>query len=158
MWITYQNVEEKKGLPSRSGGTYDAWILSGIKRGFDGTPDEPYSKVIFDTTTVSVKEKGVVRRGQSLLQFLQKACSPGDTLVIKSERDGKFWRWSLIENRSGVKPAYTPLSEEQAAAILARQAEKASAPTELPSFIRPSDTPPSEMASSQNDEVTIPWV
>lgn len=139
MWITFQGIEEKKGIPSRNGGTYDAWVMTGIKRGFNDAPDEPYTKVLFDTTTVAVKEKGVTRPGQSLLQFLQKACNAGDTLVVKSEREGKFWRWSVIENRSGVKPSYTPLTDEQAEAIIAKQNAVPNASQELPPFIRPSE-------------------
>lgn len=133
MWITFQSIEEKKNIPSRNGKTYDAWILSGIKRGYDGEPDAPYEKIIFPETAVAVREKGVVRRNQSLLQYLQKACKPGDTLIIKSEKDGKFWRVVSIENRNDNVPSYEPLTDEQAAMLREKQAvvEK----SELPSFI-----------------------
>ena len=101
-------------MVSRQGKKFDGWVIHGTKKGFQETPDEPYTKTIFDNQSITVVEKGVVRRGQSLLQFLQKAVKPGDTLSIQSERDGKFWRWTKIENRSQENPSYEPLTDEQA--------------------------------------------
>lgn len=133
MWLTFESIEEKKNMPARNGKTYDAWVLSGIKRGYEGSPDEPWSKVIFPQTAVAIREKGVLRRNQSLLQYLQKACKPGDTLIIKSEKDGKFWRIVSIENRNENVPTYEPLTDEQAAVL--REKQEMNEKSELPSFI-----------------------
>lgn len=114
MWLVFEGIEEKKDMVSRQGKKFDGWVIHGTKKGFQETPDEPYTKTIFDNQSITVVEKGVVRRGQSLLQFLQKAVKPGDTLSIQSERDGKFWRWTKIENRSQENPSYEPLTDEQA--------------------------------------------
>ena len=122
MWLVFEGIEEKKDMVSRQGKKFDGWVIHGTKKGFQETPDEPYTKTIFDNQSITVVEKGVVRRGQSLLQFLQKAVKPGDTLSIQSERDGKFWRWTKIENRSQENPSYEPLTDEQA--DLLRSAQK----------------------------------
>ena len=122
MWLVFEGIEEKKDMVSRQGKKFDGWVIHGTKTGFQETPDEPYTKTIFDNQSITVVEKGVVRRGQSLLQFLQKAVKPGDTLSIQSERDGKFWRWTKIENRSQENPSYEPLTDEQA--DLLRSAQK----------------------------------
>ena len=122
MWLVFEGIEEKKDMVSRQGKKFDGWVIHGTKMGFQETPDEPYTKTIFDNQSITVVEKGVVRRGQSLLQFLQKAVKPGDTLSIQSERDGKFWRWTKIENRSQENPSYEPLTDEQA--DLLRSAQK----------------------------------
>lgn len=141
MWFTFQNIEEKKNMPSRTGKTFDGYVVTGIKKGFDGAEDTEYTKVIFDTQVITVIEKGVTRRGQSLVQFLQKACKPGDTLVIKSERDGKFWRWASIENRAEAKPSYTPLSETEAEYLREKQESS------FPSDAQPWNAPAEESSS-----------
>lgn len=126
MWFTFEKIEERKGLVGKSGKPYDAWVVSGTKRGFQDSPDSPYEKTIFDNNVVTVVEKGVTRRGQSLLQFFQKAVKPGDTLSITSERDGKFWRWAKIENIAKSVPTYEPLSDEEAEKLRNIQSAKAS--------------------------------
>ena len=113
MWIIYQGVEERKGVLSQSGKPYDCWVMSGIKKGFgQNDEDKPYEKVLFDSTAITVIEKGLNRNGMSLLQFLQKACKPGDLLVVKSERDRNgIWRWTQIENKTVDLPTYEPLPD-----------------------------------------------
>ena len=122
MWLEFEKLEEKKGMVGRSGKKFDGWVLHGTKKGFQEDPDAPYTKTIFDNQVITVVEKGVTRRNQSLLQYLQKAVKPGDTLKITSERDGKFWRWSKIENRSSEQPTYEPLTDEQADYLRTAQA------------------------------------
>jgi len=115
MILVFESIEEVKDKISRQGKRYDCWIVRGKKKGFEGAPDMPYEKTIFPTDTITVLEQGISRPGCSLLQFLQKACKPGDSLTIKSERDGKFWRWANIqkyEGRGGFGgdlPTYEPL-------------------------------------------------
>ena len=134
MWLVFEGIEEKKDMVSRQGKKFDGWVIHGTKKGFQETPDEPYTKTIFDNQSITVVEKGVVRRGQSLLQFLQKAVKPGDTLSIQSERDGKFWRWTKIENRSQEKPSYEPLTDEQADLLRSAQKPAEDAENNIPSW------------------------
>ena len=134
MWLVFEGIEEKKDMVSRQGKKFDGWVIHGTKKGFQETPDEPYTKTIFDNQSITVVEKGVVRRGQSLLQFLQKAVKPGDTLSIQSERDGKFWRWTKIENRSQEKPSYEPLTDEQADLLRSAQKPAEDSENNIPSW------------------------
>ena len=134
MWLVFEGIEEKKDMVSRQGKKFDGWVIHGTKKGFQETPDEPYTKTIFDNQSITVVEKGVVRRGQSLLQFLQKAVKPGDTLSIRSERDGKFWRWTKIENRSQENPSYEPLTDEQADLLRSAQKPAEDSEDSIPSW------------------------
>lgn len=134
MWLVFEGIEEKKDMVSRQGKKFDGWVIHGTKKGFQETPDEPYTKTIFDNQSITVVEKGVVRRGQSLLQFLQKAVKPGDTLSIQSERDGKFWRWTKIENRSQENPSYEPLTDEQADMLRSAQKPAEDSEDNIPSW------------------------
>ena len=134
MWLVFEGIEEKKDMVSRQGKKFDGWVIHGTKKGFQETPDEPYTKTIFDNQSITVVEKGVVRRGQSLLQFLQKAVKPGDTLSIQSERDGKFWRWTKIENRSQENPSYEPLTDEQADLLSSAQKPAEDSEDNIPSW------------------------
>lgn len=134
MWLVFEGIEEKKDMVSRQGKKFDGWVIHGTKKGFQETPDEPYTKTIFDNQSITVVEKGVVRRGQSLLQFLQKAVKPGDTLSIQSERDGKFWRWTKIENRSQENPSYEPLTDEQADLLRSAQKPAEDSEDSIPSW------------------------
>ena len=134
MWLVFEGIEEKKDMVSRQGKKFDGWVIHGTKKGFQDSPDEPYTKTIFDNQSITVVEKGVVRRGQSLLQFLQKAVKPGDTLSITSERDGKFWRWTKIENRSVANPSYEPLTDEQAEQL--RSAQNPAQDEEIPPYLQ----------------------
>ena len=134
MWLVFEGIEEKKDMVSRQGKKFDGWVIHGTKKGFQETPDEPYTKTIFDNQSITVVEKGVVRRGQSLLQFLQKAVKPGDTLSIQSERDGKFWRWTKIENRSQENPSYEPLTDEQADMLRSAQKPAEDSEDQIPSW------------------------
>ena len=135
MWLVFEGIEEKKDMVSRQGKKFDGWVIHGTKKGFQETPDEPYTKTIFDNQSITVVEKGVVRRGQSLLQFLQKAVKPGDTLSIQSERDGKFWRWTKIENRSQENPSYEPLTDEQADMLRSAQKPAEDSEDNIPSWV-----------------------
>lgn len=113
MIFLFDSVEQIKDRVSRQGKRYDCWVVKGKKKGFDGAPDLPYEKTIFETDTITVIEQGITRPGCSLLQFLQKACVPGDSLTVVSERDGKFWRWASIQKYTGKGskpiPTYEPL-------------------------------------------------
>lgn len=118
MWFIFDKIEERKGLKGRSGKEYDAFVVCGTKKGFQGEPDSPYEKTIFPNTPVTVIEKGVTRPNQSLVQYFQKACHPGDTIIITSEREGRFWRWAKVENRSTSNVlSYEPLTDEEAERI-----------------------------------------
>lgn len=128
MWLAFEKLEEKKNMVSRNGKTFDGWVIHGIKKGYQETPDEPYTKTIFPNQTITVVEQGINRHGQSLLQFIQKAVKPGDTLSITSERDGKFWRWTKIENRSVALPTYEPLTGDQADQLRTMQASTEETP------------------------------
>ena len=115
MIFLYDSVTQVKDRISKQGKRYDCWVVKGSKKGFDGSPDLPYEKTIFETDTITVIERGINRPGCSLLQFLQKACKQGDSLTIVSERDGKFWRWASIQKYEGRTnrplPTYEPLPD-----------------------------------------------
>lgn len=119
MWLIFNELEERKGMMSKAGKPFDAFIVKGMKKGFNDEPDTPYEKVIFDTSTVAVTEKGIYRDNLSLLQYFQKQAKPGDSFFIKSERDGKFWRWAHIEKVGdrAPKPTYEPLTDADVSAI-----------------------------------------
>lgn len=113
MWIVFDSITRHDDLvSSKTGNTYTGYVLKGTKKGFQGEPDAPYEKVFFDTQATTVIEKGVSRPGKSVVQFFQKACKPGDTIIIKNERDGKNWRIVSVENIAGKVPTYEPLPDE----------------------------------------------
>lgn len=113
MYLIFDKLEEKKNQIGRSGKPFDCFIVHGKRKGFQDAPDTPYTKTIFDTSTVTVVEKGINRPGCSLLQYFQKAVKPGDVLKIVSERDGKFWRWASITKwgEGRTLPTYEPLDD-----------------------------------------------
>lgn len=113
MWVKFDNIEFKKGIVSKSGNTFDAWVATGTKQGFQDEPDKPWEKYFFDNQATTIVERGMLRPGCSIVQFLQKGVKPGDTISIKSERDGKFWRITSMENVANQKPTYEPLPEEE---------------------------------------------
>lgn len=130
MWLNFSGVEYKTDLKNRDGKQYSGWVITGTRRGFDGAEDTDWSRVIFENTPVTVIEQGIHRAGQSLLQFLQKACQPGDLLVIKSVRKGTRWEIATIENRSiNNKLEYNPLTTEERAKLLAQAVEVPADPT-----------------------------
>ena len=38
MWFKFESIEFKKGLKAKSGRLYDAWVLKGMKKGFENEP------------------------------------------------------------------------------------------------------------------------
>lgn len=88
MWFKFESIEFKKGLKAKSGRLYDAWVLKGMKKGFDNEPDTPYEKTFFDNTTTSVIEKGVTRPGISIVSFFRNGCEPGDMIVLQYIKSG----------------------------------------------------------------------
>jgi hypothetical protein len=122
MWITFDSIEYNPKCTSRNGKTFAGWVAKGTKKGFDDEPDSPWEKVFFDNNATTIIERGISRPGCSIVEFLQKACKKGDTLVIRNERDGKFWRVVSMQNISMDKPSYTPLTEAEVATMQASQA------------------------------------
>lgn len=111
MWFVFDNIEHRTDLQGQSGKTYSGYVVTGTKRGFDGAPDAPYQKVLFENQSCTIVERGIPRPGMSIVQFFQKGVKPGELLVIKSEREGRFWRWSTITKRDEVIPTYEPLTD-----------------------------------------------
>jgi hypothetical protein len=124
-WINFESLEFKNDLKSeRTGKTFSAYILKGQKRIFGEDATEPWERMIFENTPVTVIEKGVARPNQSLLQFIQKACNPGDLLVIKFIRKNRGWEISSIENRTSNRRGaltYEPITDEELAKVKTMQ-------------------------------------
>lgn len=121
MWLKYEGIEFKKGLVGKSGRSYDAWILKGMKKGFDNEPDTPYEKTFFDNTTVTVEEKGVKRPGISIVSFFKNGCEPGDTIIMSYSKTGPRRNLDVETIRNLTKDGngnnaieYTPLDSDTA--------------------------------------------
>ncbi len=113
MWYIHDKIEYRDDLVSkRTGSKYGAWVISGTKKGFQDTPDEPYERKFFDSSTATIIEKGVERPNLSVVQFFQKAVKPGDTIKIKYVRRGNGWDIDTMENISGQAPTYEPLPDD----------------------------------------------
>lgn len=125
MILIFDKIKEMPDQISKSGTRYDCWRLYGKKKGFNNGPDMPYEKTVFESDTITVIEQGITRPGCSLLQFLQKACKSGDSLTIKSEQEGRYWRWCSIEKYLGQRnrevPTYEPLDTPSSASEDYRQ-------------------------------------
>jgi len=124
MWIKFDSIEFKKGLTAKSGRKYDAWLMKGMKKGFNDEPDTPYEKTFFDNTTTSVVEKGVTRPGISIVSFLRNGCEPGDTLALSFSKSGtrrnldvETIRNITKDRTSGGAAEYTPLSDSEASNV-----------------------------------------
>lgn len=120
MWVVFDSITYEPKLQSKKGTTYAGWVMKGTKKGFGDDPDQPYEKVFFDSSATTIIEKDIARPNLSVVQFLQKACKSGDTIVMRNERDGKNWRIISMENVSGKCPTYEPLSDEEAASLRAK--------------------------------------
>lgn len=147
MWFKFENIEEKHDLVGQSGKKYSGFVVTGMKKGFQGEPDTPYQKTLFSNQAITVIERGITRPGQSVVQFFQKAAQPGDMFDIKSEREGKFWRWISIAKLEDNNPTYEPLTDEQVKAyemVQAASRPQYAQPTgvsgmdaKLPAFLQP---------------------
>lgn len=141
MWFVFDNIEHRNDLKGQSGRTYSAYVVTGTRRGFNGDPDMPYQKVLFPNQSCTIIERGIPRPGMSIVQFFEKAVTPGETLSIKSERDGKFWKWDTISKMEETLPTYEPLTEEEIQKYRQSQANAAPAnntavpAAKLPSFL-----------------------
>ena len=113
-WITFDSIEFKDNLVSKAGTPFSAYILKGTKRGFAGEEDKPFEKILFEGRPVTVIEQGIARPGISVVQFFQKACKPGDLVIMKSIRKGTRWELESVEKgrTSGGAADYVPLTEE----------------------------------------------
>lgn len=121
MWFKFESIEFKKGLKAKSGRLYDAWVLKGMKKGFDNEPDTPYEKTFFDNTTTSVIEKGVTRPNISIVSFFRDGCEPGDMIVLQYTKSGPRRNLDVESVRNLTKDGntntaqkYTPLPEQEA--------------------------------------------
>lgn len=132
MWVKFDNIKFVEGMQSKNGTTYSGWVASGIKKGYGEEPDSEWQKTFFDNSTCTIIEKGILRPGLSIVQFLQRGVKPGDTVEIKSEKDGRFWRIVSMENISNRVAEYTPLTDEQIA-----QAQVSSAALAQPAATAP---------------------
>ena len=101
MWLIFDSIEHRTDLESRKGTTYSGYVLSGLKKGYDTEPDEPYSKILFDGTIVTVIQ-GASKVQMDLVEFFQQ-CNKDDLVVIKQEKAGaEKWNWKIteVENRT----------------------------------------------------------
>ena len=120
MWFIFDSIELKHDLVSRAGRTFTGYVLKGERKGYDKDPNTPYEKILFENTATTVIEKGIERPNCSIVQFFQKACSPGDIVIIKFvRRGGNMWDISSVEKLGESKnlPTYEPLTEEQEKAL-----------------------------------------
>lgn len=122
-WVVYEKLEFEPELTGRSGKKYSGWKLYGLKKGYGSMPDMPYEKTLFDNSTTTVIEKGVKRPNLSIVEFIKKACKPGDLIDIKNQRRGQFWEIVSIENIAGKNTTgtYEPLTDEQADRLRSQQ-------------------------------------
>lgn len=113
MWLIFDSLEHKTDLISRKGTTYSAYVLKGTKKGMAEKPDEPYEKILFETTACDVIEKGITRPNCSVIQFFQKAVKPGDTVVMKMVKGSgpNMWNIESLENLRTKIPTYEPLPD-----------------------------------------------
>lgn len=103
MWLTFGNIEFRDDLMSRKNTKYSGYVVTGVKKGFDGEPDEEYSKIIFEGAFTTVKQ-GDNSVTMSLIEFF-KLCQPGDMIAIKSERAGQEkWNWKISEVENRTRP------------------------------------------------------
>lgn len=139
MWFRFESIDEKHDLIGQSGKPYSGFVVSGVKLGYQDTPDQPYQKVLFSNQACTIIEHGITRPGMSIVQFFQKAAKPGDVFDIKSEREGKFWKWISISKREDNNPTYEPLTDEQVNQY--KMAQAAQAPMNV-NNIRPQSAAP----------------
>ena len=117
MWVVFENLEFRTDLESKKGNKYSAWIMSGIKKGWQEEEDSPYSKQFFDGTFVTVKDrKGEVE--MDMKEFFE-ACEPGDTVVLENKKDGANWKVVSLENknRSVLPDSMVPVSNSASPAM-----------------------------------------
>lgn len=120
MWFIFDSIELKNDLVSRAGRPFTGYVLKGERKGFNKEPNTPYEKILFDNTATTVIEKGIERPNCSIVQFFQKACSPGDIVIIKFvRRGGNMWDIASVEKLGERQdlPTYEPLTEEQEKAL-----------------------------------------
>ncbi len=124
MWLKFESIEKKNDLVSKkTGTTYSAYIVKGIKRGFQEEPDQPWEKIFFDGSVTTTIEHGIPRNNQSVVGFFTKAVKPGDTVVIKHERAKGRQGWDVVslekagDMQQDSTVTYEPLTEEQALQI-----------------------------------------
>lgn len=141
MWLKYESIEFKQGLISKAGKKYDAWILKGQRKGFDGAPDTPYEKTFFDNTTVTVIEKGINRPGIGIVSFFKNGCEAGDIIVMTYVKSGPRRNMDVETVRNLTKDSnknnvteYTPLPDTEAEDVKFVKANQSSIGSE--------DTPP----------------
>ena len=83
MWFVFDNIEHRNDLKGQSGRIYSAYVVTGTRRGFNGDPDMPYQKVLFPNQSCTIIEHGIPRPGMSIVQFFEKAVTPGETLPLR---------------------------------------------------------------------------
>lgn len=126
MWFIFDSIELKHDLVSRAGRTFTGYVLKGERKGYDKDPNTPYEKILFENTATTVIEKGIERPNCSIVQFFQKACSPGDIVIMKFvRRGGNMWDIASVEklDESRNLPTYEPLTEEQEKALKSQGVE-----------------------------------
>lgn len=143
MWFIFDSIELKHDLVSRAGRTFTGYVLKGERKGYDKDPNTPYEKILFENTATTVIEKGVERPNCSVVQFFQKAVSPGDIVILKfSRKGGNMWDIASVEKLGGSTelPTYEPLTEEQAQALksqgVADSEAALAAASETPAWVR----------------------
>lgn len=135
-WIIFDKIEYQENLKSKAGTPYSAYVLTGTKKGYDGAPDEPYRKVMFETTPTTIIEGEIERPGISMVSFFQNACKQGDTVILKNVRKAKGWEIVSLENLrlskgASAKP-YTPLTEADKVTATYADATRPSTPQMSP--------------------------
>lgn len=140
MWIIYESCNLEEMVGKISGKKYTAYALRGMKKGFGDAPDTPYLKPVFENQACSVKEQGVWRDGISIVQYLNKACKPGELLELRFDRSGpppfdilSIEKKVLGQTNPEDLPTYEPLTPEQAAAMRTQQQQtEATQPVQAP--------------------------
>lgn len=126
MWVSNVKIQQRE-FESMDGRPYTAYEITGIKKGYNGAPDEEWSKKVFESDAATVIENGVARPGISVVSFFKNAVKESDTVSIKQERAGKFWKINELSivgaGNKGVAPApYVPLEASQSVSEASQQA------------------------------------
>lgn len=146
MWIIYNSIE-KKTLKGEKG-DYDAWVLTATKKGYDGAPDEDWSRKLFESDAAALIEDGKEIPGVSLVDFFKNGVESGDMVEIKQEKDGRFWRIVSMCNMTKGGNRVRPKSYAEAKA-LADSAAPATAPA----------APAAESSDSGSEDGDLPpWM
>jgi hypothetical protein len=86
-WIKITGITAERRT-GKNGKPYDCTLITGMKSGFKGAPDEAWKKYLFPWSDQLWIDKF-------------KAIGVGNTADVKSEKDGQFWKIVSVEPKGG---------------------------------------------------------